>query len=253
MIMEQDTLYKLFCITAVILIGLSLVLPIVSGHYNNKKAIMNQLPLTTYGTYTLKVSRAIHFGNIYAAIIYVCMSIFLCYTMCYTIRIWDMPIEDESAGTQSLLYGIGILFPCNAVFSIYILFCYFKRLSDHVTVSAEGIVTSQWKRFRRVTISSAWSDIESMQIEFKKKHLRYNNCYHVPVLHFEIRHQEYVIDLAGYPFTRYFINAIDYYHGVATIGRHAEGLNQHRFVIYDEKLCNIYEVEHRYKILERRA
>lgn len=214
------------------------------------EAAEDQLPLVPDGTYVLRASRAKHFFYFTCEIVPAAILLYVTILgFCDTFaRLTDGIVDTESVIIDAILT---IAAGCASAYLFYRIFARFKRLSDQIIVSAEGIVASRWRPFRRVTTSYAWADIRSAQIDVKYRHFL-AHTYQVPTLHIVTAQQEIAtsqqeivtsqqeecIPLLCFLLDRHFYDAINYYHAVATAGPDADVSEQQQLVTYQKAWWN---------------
>lgn len=170
------------------------------------EAAEDQLPLVPDGTYVLRAARSLHFLYFIcefvpaAILLYLAISGFQFTCADLTDVIIDALLTMASGSVSAYLF--------------YRIFARYKRLSDQIIVSAEGIVVSRWRPFRRVTTSYAWADIRSAQIDVKYRHFL-AHTYQVPTLRIVTAQQEETISLLCFLLDHNFRDALDYYRSVA--------------------------------------
>lgn len=177
------------------------------------EAAEDQLPLVPEGTFVLRATRSKHFLYFIcefvpaAILLYVAIAGFL-----FTIA----DLTDGIIDTESIIIDaiFSIAAGCGSAYLFYRIFARYRRLSDQIIVSAEGIVASRWRLFRRTTTSYIWADIKSVQIDGKFKHFL-AHTYQVPTLHIVTAQQEETISLLCFLLDHNFRDALDYYRSVA--------------------------------------
>lgn len=196
----------------------------------------DQLPLAPDGTFVLGASRSKHFFYFIcefspAAILLYVTILGFCDTFA---RLTDGIVDTESVIIDAILT---IAAGCASAYLFCRIYARYKRLSDMVTVSAEGIVVSRWQRLRRVTTSYAWPDIKSVYIDEKETSALSFYPRH-PMLHIVTAQQEEATSLYFSLLDRHFYDAINYYHAVATDGPDADESSQQQFVTYQKAWWN---------------
>lgn len=203
----------------------------------------DQLPLAPDGTYVLRASRSRHFFYIPLELIAASALLYVAILFFYGtfVDITDGTVDSEIIIIDVLL---SIAAGCGTAYFFYRIYARYRRLSDQITVSAEGIAVSRWQPFRGVTASYAWADIRSVQIDAKWKHLLWT-AYEVPTLHIATSQQEIAtsqqeegIPLLCFLLDRHFYDAINYYHAVATAGPDADVSEQQQLVTYQKAWWN---------------
>lgn len=185
------------------------------------EAAEDQLPLVPEGTFVLRATRSKHF--LYFICEFVPAAILL-YVAIAGFQFTCADLTDGIVDTENIIIDAILSIAAGSVsaYLFYRIFARYKRLSDQIIVSAEGIVATRWRPFSHVTTSYAWTDIKSVQIYGKFKHFL-ALTYQVPTLHIVTSQQEETIALLCFLLDRNFRDALDYYRGVSSTAPDAEG------------------------------
>lgn len=196
----------------------------------------DQLPLAPDGTYVLRASRSRHFFYIPLELIAASALLYVAILFFYGtfVDITDGTVDSEIIIIDVLL---SIAAGCGTAYFFYRIYARYRRLSDQITVSAEGIAVSRWQPFRGVTASYAWADIKSVYIDEKETSALSFYPRH-PMLHIVTAQQEEATSLYFSLLDRHFYDAINYYHAVATDGPDADESSQQQFVTYQKAWWN---------------
>lgn len=196
----------------------------------------DQLPLAPDGTYVLRASRSRHFFYIPLELIAASALLYVAILFFYGtfVDITDGTVDSEIIIIDVLL---SIAAGCGTAYFFYRIYARYRRLSDQITVSAEGIAVSRWQPFRGVTASYAWADIKSVYIDEKETSALSFYPRH-PMLHIVTAQQEEATSLYFSLLDRNFYDAINYYHAVATDGPDADESSQQQFVTYQKAWWN---------------
>lgn len=196
----------------------------------------DQLPLAPDGTYVLRASRSRHFFYIPLELIAASALLYVAILFFYGTFVdrTDGTVDSEIIIIDVLL---SIAAGCGTAYFFYRIYARYRRLSDQITVSAEGIAVSRWQPFRGVTASYAWADIKSVYIDEKETSALSFYPRH-PMLHIVTAQQEEATSLYFSLLDRHFYDAINYYHAVATDGPDADESSQQQFVTYQKAWWN---------------
>lgn len=196
----------------------------------------DQLPLAPDGTYVLRASRSRHFFYIPLELIAASALLYVAILFFYGtfVDITDGTVDSEIIIIDVLL---SIAAGCGTAYFFYRIYARYRRLSDQITVSAEGIAVSRWQPFRGVTASYAWADIKSVYIDEKETSALSFYPRH-PMLHIVTAQQEEATSLYFSLLDRNFYDAINYYHAVATAGPDADVSEQQQLVTYQKAWWN---------------
>lgn len=170
------------------------------------EAAEDQLPLVPEGTFVLRATRSKHF------LYFICEFVPAAILLYVAISGFQFTCADLTDVIIDALLTMAA--GCGSAYLFYRIFARYRRLSDQITVSAEGIVASRWRLFRRTTTSYIWADIKSVQIDGKFKHFL-AHTYQVPTLHIVTAQQEEIISLLCFLLDHNFRDALDYYRSVA--------------------------------------
>lgn len=169
------------------------------------EAAEDQLPLVPEGTFVLRATRSKHF------LYFICEFVPAAILLYVAIAGFQFTCADLTDVIIDALLTMAA--GCGSAYLFYRIFARYRRLSDQIIVSAEGIVASRWRLFRRTTTSYIWADIKSVQIDGKFKHFL-AHTYQVPTLHIVTAQQEESISLLCFLLDRNFFDALDYYRAV---------------------------------------
>lgn len=170
------------------------------------EAAEDQLPLVPDGTFILGAARSLH------VLYFICESVSAAILLYLAISGFQFTCADLTDVIIDALLTMAS--GCGSAYLFYRIIGRYYRLSDQIIVSAEGIVVSRWRPFRRVTTSYAWADIRSAQIDVKYRHFL-AHTYQVPTLHIVTAQQEETISLLCFLLDHNFRDALDYYRSVA--------------------------------------